>query len=115
MCIRDRLLDEPAAGLSREDKATLGRLLRRIADSGVAVGLVEHDMSLVMDVSDNIVVIDAGQHLAAGTPDAVRTNPAVMRAYLGEASDAPARSRPATAQAKLPLPEVIGVSALRAG
>ena len=109
------LLDEPAAGLSREDKATLGRLLRLIADSGVAVGLVEHDMSLVMDVSDNIVVIDAGQHLAAGTPDAVRTNPAVMRAYLGEASDAPARSRPATAQAKLPLPEVIGVSALRAG
>jgi ABC-type branched-subunit amino acid transport system ATPase component len=93
------LLDEPAAGLSREDKATLGRLLRRIADSGVAVGLVEHDMSLVMDVSDSIVVIDAGQHLAAGTPDAVRTNPAVMRAYLGEASDAGARRRHGAGQA----------------
>lgn len=109
------LLDEPAAGLSREDKATLGRLLRRIADSGIAVGLVEHDMSLVMDVSDSIVVIDAGQRLAAGSPEAVRADPAVMRAYLGEASDAPVRRR-GTLAAGLPQPpEVIGVSALRAG
>ncbi len=108
------LLDEPAAGLSREDKASLGRLLRRIADSGVAVGLVEHDMSLVMDVSDNIVVIDAGQRLAAGTPEHVRTDPAVRRAYLGDASSAPQRRRTATA-GQVSLPEVLGVSALRAG
>ncbi|GJG98764.1 ATP-binding cassette domain-containing protein [Cupriavidus pauculus] len=109
------LLDEPAAGLSREDKATLGRLLRRIADSGVAVGLVEHDMSLVMDVSDSIVVIDAGQHLADGTPDSVRANPAVRRAYLGEASSAPARRRPQAAATDANPPEVLGVSALRTG
>ena len=108
------LLDEPAAGLSREDKATLGRLLRRIADSGVAVGLVEHDMSLVMEVSDSIVVIDAGQHLAAGTPDAVRADPAVRRAYLGEASGGAVRQRNRTASTVLPQ-EVLGVSALRAG
>ncbi|MGO4306225.1 branched-chain amino acid ABC transporter ATP-binding protein/permease [Cupriavidus sp. RAF12] len=114
------LLDEPAAGLSREDKATLGRLLRKIADSGVAVGLVEHDMSLVMDVSDGIVVIDAGQRLAVGTPDAIRTDPAVRRAYLGDASGAPARTTHRTAArtggaGALPVPEVLGVSALRAG
>lgn len=110
------LLDEPAAGLSREDKATLGRLLRRIADSGVAVGLVEHDMSLVMDVSDRIVVIDAGQRLATGTPEAVRTDPAVRRAYLGEASAAtPRRQRTASATGGTTPPEVIGVSALRTG
>ncbi len=108
------LLDEPAAGLSREDKATLGRLLRRIADSGIAVGLVEHDMSLVMDVSDSIVVIDAGQHLSAGTPDAVRADPAVRRAYLGEASGAPVRQRSRQPDDAMP-PEVLGVSALRAG
>jgi len=110
------LLDEPAAGLSREDKATLGRLLRKIADSGVAVGLVEHDMSLVMDVSDGIVVIDAGQRLAVGTPEAIRTDPAVRRAYLGDAANAPAR-KPSASQpvGGAPLPEVLGVSALRAG
>lgn len=107
------LLDEPAAGLSREDKATLGRLLRRIADSGIAVGLVEHDMSLVMDVSDSIVVIDAGQRLAAGTPEAVRTDPAVRRAYLGDASSTPVRRRATTADAS--AREALGVSALRAG
>lgn len=109
------LLDEPAAGLSREDKASLGRLLRRIADSGIAVGLVEHDMSLVMDVSDRIVVIDAGQRLAVGTPAEVRADPAVRRAYLGEAAmdDAaagPQRSARGTAGA-----ELLGVNALRAG
>jgi ABC-type branched-subunit amino acid transport system ATPase component len=108
------LLDEPAAGLSREDKAMLGQLLRRIADSGVAVGLVEHDMSLVMEVSDSIVVIDAGQHLAAGTPADVRNDPVVRRAYLGEASASRTRNRARTA-ADTALPEVIGVSALRAG
>jgi len=107
------LLDEPAAGLSREDKATLGRLLRRIAESGIAVGLVEHDMSLVMDVSDSIVVIDAGQRLAAGTPEAVRTDPAVRRAYLGDASSTPVRRRATTADAS--AREALGVSALRAG
>lgn len=111
------LLDEPAAGLSREDKATLGALLRRIADSGVAVGLVEHDMSLVMDVSDGIVVIDAGQRLAMGTPVEIRNDPAVRRAYLGDAAAAPVRTRTRTSTTAPELlpPEVIGVNALRAG
>ncbi len=79
------LLDEPAAGLSREDKTSLARLLRRIADAGITVLLVEHDMTLVMDISDQIVVLDAGQRLAFGTPAEVQSNPAVRQAYLGEA------------------------------
>ena len=79
------LLDEPAAGLSHEDKTSLGALLRRIADAGVAVLLVEHDMALVMGISDHVVVLDAGQRLALGTPAQVQANEAVQKAYLGEA------------------------------
>jgi len=78
------LLDEPAAGLSREDKARLATLLRRIADSGVAVVLVEHDMPVVMGISDTVVVLDAGVVIAAGAPAAVQRDPAVRKAYLGE-------------------------------
>ncbi|MGE0034998.1 MAG: ATP-binding cassette domain-containing protein [Xanthobacteraceae bacterium] len=77
------LLDEPAAGLMRTDKDALSRLLRRIADLGVAVVLVEHDMVLVMGISDHVVVLDAGQRIASGTPAVVRRNPAVIKAYLG--------------------------------
>lgn len=77
------LLDEPAAGLMREDKTQLATLLREIADLGMTVILVEHDMSLVMGISDHIVVLDAGEPLTQGTPAAVRDDPAVLRAYLG--------------------------------
>jgi branched-chain amino acid transport system ATP-binding protein len=78
------LLDEPAAGLSREDKSVLATLLRRIADTGITVLLVEHDMTLVMDISDHVVVLDAGQLLATGPPAAIQANPDVRRAYLGD-------------------------------
>jgi branched-chain amino acid transport system ATP-binding protein len=85
------LLDEPAAGLMRADKAALGKLLRRIAELGIAVILVEHDMTLVMGTSDHVVVLDAGAIIAAGTPAEVRRNPRVLKAYLG--SELAARPR----------------------
>jgi branched-chain amino acid transport system ATP-binding protein len=107
------LLDEPAAGLSREDKSRLARLLRRIADTGLGVLIVEHDMALVMGISDHIVVLDAGRHLASGTPEEVRANREVQQAYLGESFGAPEAS--AAPAPRTPGPEMLGVSALVAG
>jgi branched-chain amino acid transport system ATP-binding protein len=77
------LLDEPAAGLMRSDKDALSRLIRRIADLGIAVILVEHDMLLVMGISDAVIVLDAGVRIAAGSPIEVRRDPRVLKAYLG--------------------------------
>jgi ABC-type branched-subunit amino acid transport system ATPase component/ABC-type branched-subunit amino acid transport system permease subunit len=87
------LLDEPAAGLLRSDKDELGGLLKKIAASGIAVILVEHDMQLVMAVSDHVVVLDAGAVIASGAPAEIRSDPLVLKAYLG-ASDMQARPRP---------------------
>ncbi|KAG1386956.1 hypothetical protein G6F60_014298 [Rhizopus arrhizus] len=70
------LMDAPAAGLSREDKTRLAGLLRRIAEAGAGVLLVEHDMALVMGVSDHIVAIDAGRELAQGNPAQIQQSPA---------------------------------------
>ena len=84
------LLDEPAAGLARSDKAALAALLRRIAQSGVAVLLVEHDMEIVMGISNHVVVLDAGAPIAAGTPHEVQRDPAVRSAYLGSGHREPA-------------------------
>jgi ABC-type branched-subunit amino acid transport system ATPase component len=87
------LLDEPAAGLSRADKDRLAGLLKRIAGQGIAVVIVEHDMALVMGISDEVVVIDAGVRIAAGAPREVQRDPAVKKAYLGESAGRPAASR----------------------
>ncbi len=102
------LLDEPAAGLSDADTARLGGLLQRLARAGLAIVLVEHDMSLVMSISDEIIVLDAGRRIAAGPPAIVRNDPAVKAAYLG--AEMPAASATQRA-AGAPLLEVNALSA----
>jgi ABC-type branched-subunit amino acid transport system ATPase component len=95
LAIRPRvlLLDEPAAGLGPRDTEQLGQLLKRIAQTGIAVIIIEHDMSLVMSISDHIYVLDAGRRIADGPPAEVRANADVRKAYLGE-SDVAGRGRP---------------------
>jgi len=77
------LLDEPASGQSDTEREQFSRLLRDLADDGLGILLVEHDMDLVMSVCQRIVVLNFGRVIADDTPAAVRTNPAVMAAYLG--------------------------------
>ena len=76
-------LDEPAAGLNPKETIEVDHLVRKIADSGVTVVLVEHDMKMVMNLSDRILVLDYGKKLAEGTGEEVRSNPDVIAAYLG--------------------------------
>lgn len=78
------LMDEPAAGLNNRETAELAALIRKIRDTGVTVVLVEHDMELVMDICDRIIVLNLGKKLAEGTPREIQENQAVISAYLGE-------------------------------
>ncbi|MCH8189459.1 MAG: ATP-binding cassette domain-containing protein, partial [Proteobacteria bacterium] len=90
MCTKPVLLclDEPAAGLDLRESAELNELLVFIRDEHeIGLLLVEHDMSVVMGISDHIVVLDYGRKISDGTPDFVRSDPAVIRAYLGEEED----------------------------
>lgn len=78
------LLDEPAGGLNMRETEELGELIRRIREKGTTVMLVEHDMNLIMEISDRILVLHYGRHLATGTPVEIKDHPAVIEAYLGE-------------------------------
>ena len=77
------LLDEPAAGMNPAEKQALQRLIRKIRDSGPTVLLIEHDMSVVMQISDRVAVLDFGRKIAEGVPSEIQANPAVIAAYLG--------------------------------
>jgi branched-chain amino acid transport system ATP-binding protein len=77
------LLDEPSAGLRFEESAQLMELIRQVRDQGIGVLLIEHNMQVVMDLCKRIVVLDHGSKIAEGSPEAIRSNPQVIQAYLG--------------------------------
>ncbi len=82
------LLDEPAAGMNPQETMELDQLIKQISQEGQAILLIEHDMKLVMSLSDHIFVMDYGKKIAQGIPSEIRENPAVIKAYLGEEVDA---------------------------
>jgi len=78
------LLDEPAAGLNIQETRALAKQIRKVHDTGTTLLIVEHDMSLIMDISDEIVVLSYGEKIAEGKPSEIQRNPEVIRVYLGE-------------------------------
>jgi len=81
------LLDEPLAGMNRDEKEDIARFILDISEEmGITITVVEHDMGLVMDICDRVVVLDFGRKIAEGTPEEIRTNEEVIRAYLGKSS-----------------------------
>jgi branched-chain amino acid transport system ATP-binding protein len=88
------LLDEPMGGMNVEEKEDMARFVLDVHDEwGIAIVLVEHDMGVVMDISQRVVVLDLGRKIAEGTPDEVRADPRVVRAYLGAKGAVPAGAR----------------------
>jgi branched-chain amino acid transport system ATP-binding protein len=85
------LLDEPAAGLNSGEKVEMMGLIGRLRDAGITIVIIEHDMRMVMGVSDRIVVLNYGQRIAEGTPAEVRSDPEVIKVYLGEEVESLAR------------------------
>lgn len=84
MCPKLLLLDEPAAGMNPQETKELTEMIRWIRDTyHLSILLIEHDMALVMKICERIYVLDYGKILAEGTPDEIRNNPAVIKAYLG--------------------------------
>ena len=78
------LLDEPSAGLNDTETQGMKDLIQRMRDSSITILLVEHDMKLVMGISDRVIVLNFGKRIAAGTPEVIKADPEVIRAYLGE-------------------------------